>query len=152
MDPGFYADPDPDYKNPDPFVFCFNKLMESKWCSLIRFWRNLTKKDSVQRTKYDIQIFFTYTYSFWAFFSWIWIRIFQYRIQIFGRSRSGRRKKKSDLNPDKRTRIRNTGLINCSKKWGEGCDWWHDILPPGRGSSDSSSTGLIPAPNHPHIN
>ena len=30
MDPGFFADPDPDFKNPDPSVFCFNLLMKYK--------------------------------------------------------------------------------------------------------------------------
>ena len=29
MDPSFFADPDPDIKNPDPSGFCFNKLMGS---------------------------------------------------------------------------------------------------------------------------
>ena len=42
LDPGFFADPDPDFKNldPDPSVFCFNlqkQIMGSKLCSLIRF-------------------------------------------------------------------------------------------------------------------
>ena len=31
MDLGFFADPDPEFKNPDPdlSIFCFNKLMGS---------------------------------------------------------------------------------------------------------------------------
>ena len=33
MDPGFFADPDPDFKNPDPDP-SINKPMGSKWC----FW------------------------------------------------------------------------------------------------------------------
>ena len=34
MDPSFFADPDPDIKNPDPDPsnFCFIKLMGFKWC------------------------------------------------------------------------------------------------------------------------
>ena len=50
------------------------------------FWRNLTKKESVESAKYDIQIFlnFTGTYSFCAIFSWIRILIFSARIRIFG--------------------------------------------------------------------
>ena len=48
-EPGFFADPDLDFKNPDPSVFCFslgffNKLNGCKRCSLIRFWRKLTKR------------------------------------------------------------------------------------------------------------
>ena len=45
------------------------------------FWRNLTKKESVESAKYDIQIFlnFTGTYSFWAIFSWIRILFFSAR-------------------------------------------------------------------------
>ena len=52
MDPSFFADLDPDFKNPDldPSVFCFKKLMGSKLCSL----RNMTKNDSVESAKYDI--------------------------------------------------------------------------------------------------
>ena len=50
------------------------------------FWRNLTKKESVESAKYDIQIFFNFngTYSFWAIFSWIRILFFLARIRIFG--------------------------------------------------------------------
>ena len=57
MDPSFFADPDPDFKNldPDSSVFWFNKLMGSKGCSLIRFWRNLLKKDSVESVKYSFK-------------------------------------------------------------------------------------------------
>ena len=54
--------------DPDPSGFCFNKLMGSKWGFLIRFWRNLTKKDSVVSAKYDIYIFFTWTYIFLGVF------------------------------------------------------------------------------------
>ena len=79
---------DPDFKSPDPdpSVFCFYKLMGSKWCSLIRFWRNLTKEDSFESANYDIILFLLVITSFWSFFSWIWIR-------IFGRSGFGLRKK-----------------------------------------------------------
>ena len=57
MDPVFFADPpDPDFKNPhpDPSVFYFNishNLMGSKLCSLIRFWKILTKKERVESDK-----------------------------------------------------------------------------------------------------
>ena len=77
----FSADPDLDLNHPDPSDICFNKLMWSncKWYSLIRFWRNLTKKDSVESAKYhyDKQFFFICTriYIFLAFFPWIRIRI-----------------------------------------------------------------------------
>ena len=76
MDPAFFVDPD--FKNLDPPIFCFNKLMGSKLCSLIRFLfcMNLTKKDSVESANYC-------TYSFWTFFSWILIRIFSGRVRIF---------------------------------------------------------------------
>ena len=56
MDPGFFAEPDPDFKNPDPDP-SVNKLMGYKRCSLIRFWRKLTKKDSVESAKYDIFLY-----------------------------------------------------------------------------------------------
>ena len=66
MDPGFFTSPDPDFKNPDldPSI---NKLM----MFLLRFWRNLTKKDSVGSAKYEIPILFFCTYRFERFFPWI---------------------------------------------------------------------------------
>ena len=42
-----------------PYLRFFNKLMRSKLCSLIRFWRNLTKKDSVDGVKYNLKFCFT---------------------------------------------------------------------------------------------
>ena len=37
MDGFFFADPDPDFKNLDRSVLCFNLLMGCKLCSLDRF-------------------------------------------------------------------------------------------------------------------
>ena len=42
--------------------------------SLFRFWRNLTKKESVVSAKYEERKKFTSTYSIREFFSWIRIR------------------------------------------------------------------------------
>ena len=80
--------------------------MGSKLCPFIRFWRNLTKKDSVETLrKLKMIIFFTCTDSFWAFFSWI--RIGSGFLADPPDPDSG---KKSDPDPDtdKRTRIRIT--------------------------------------------
>ena len=55
---------------------------------LIMFWRNLTKKDSGESAKYEIQ-FFLLLLQFMTFFSRIRIRIFPDRIRNFGRSGSG---------------------------------------------------------------
>ena len=65
---------------------------------LIRFWRSLTKKDSVKTLrvldiKYRYNICFYFYPSLRTFFSWIRIRIFPDQIRIFGRSGSGLRKK-----------------------------------------------------------
>ena len=50
----------------------FNKLKGSKRCSLIRFFRNLTKKDSVETWECKICLIekfaFNWTHSFWVFF------------------------------------------------------------------------------------
>ena len=69
--------------------------------ALIRFWRSLTKKDSVKSARYEIEHFFYFNSSFSTFFS---------QIRIFGRSGTGLRKKslirirtqkkKSDPDPD----------------------------------------------------
>ena len=81
MDPNFFADSDPDFKNkdPDPSVFCFNKLMGSKGCSLIRFWKNLTKKDTLDSVNMIYKYFLLVCEQFFGFFfsSWIRIRIFR---------------------------------------------------------------------------
>ena len=69
----------------------FNKLKGPKWCSLIRFWRNLTKKDSA---KYLCYTFF-YLYlpvKFLAVFYGSRIRDFRIGSEFCGRS--GLRKKK----------------------------------------------------------
>ena len=63
MDPGFFANSDPDVQNPDSDL-SINKPMGSKMMFLNRLWRNLTKNDSVESAKYKIQIFSTCTYSF----------------------------------------------------------------------------------------
>ena len=84
---------------------------------LTRFWRSLTKKDSVESAKYEINKFSTCTYSFKllrTFFSWTWIRSGFFRIGSgflrigygFLRIGSGLRKKSWIR---KKTRIRNTG-------------------------------------------
>ena len=72
----FFADPDPYFKTPDLDLsgFCFNKLMGTKLCYLVRFWRNLTKKYSLESAKYDIQFFYLYLHWLGVFCSWI--RIF----------------------------------------------------------------------------
>ena len=51
MDLGFFADPDPGFKSPDPDP-SIKKLMV-----LTRFWRSLTKMDRVESAKYEIQFF-----------------------------------------------------------------------------------------------
>ena len=60
--------------------------------SLFRFWRNLTKKESVVSAKYEERTKFTSSYS---------IR------EFFHGSGSGLGEKKSDPDLDRRTRIRN---------------------------------------------
>ena len=74
---------------------------------LIRFWRSLTKKDSVESAKYEMQIFFFLYFSFWTDFSRI--RIFPDRIQSFGRWIRTQEKKLIWIR--KKTRMRNTALI-----------------------------------------
>ena len=74
---------------------------------LIRFWRSLTKKDSVESAKYEMQIFFFLYFSFWTDFSRI--RIFPDRIQSFGRWIRTQEKKLIWIR--KKTRIRNTALL-----------------------------------------
>ena len=54
---------------------------------LVRFWRNLTKKDSVESATYDINNFSTCTYIFWTFF--FLDPDFPDRNRIFLRSGSG---------------------------------------------------------------
>ena len=50
MDPGFFADPDPGFKSPDPSI---NKLLAGiLMMVLIRFWRSLAKKDSVKSARF----------------------------------------------------------------------------------------------------
>ena len=78
---GFFADPDFKNLDPDPSGFCFNKLMGSKWCSLIRFWRNLTKKWYEKISLYLL---------FGRFF--IRIQIYWIGSGFSGQSGSGRRK------------------------------------------------------------
>ena len=70
MDPNFFADSDPDFKNkdPDPSVFCFNKLMGSKGCSLIRFWKNLTKKDTLDSVNMIYKYFLLVCEQFFGVF------------------------------------------------------------------------------------
>ena len=70
MDPDVFADSDPDFKNkdPDPSVFCFNKLMGSKGCSLIRFWKNLTKKDTLDSVNMIYKYFLLECEQFLGFF------------------------------------------------------------------------------------
>ena len=74
---------------------------------LIRFWRSLTKKDSVESAKYEMQIFFFLYFSFWTDFSRI--RIFPDRIQSFGRWIRTQEKKLIWVR--KKTRMQNTALI-----------------------------------------
>ena len=57
---------------------------------LTRFWRNLTKKDSVERLNMKKTNFLLVLTVLGHFFSWIRIRIFPERIRIFGRSGSGK--------------------------------------------------------------
>ena len=57
---------------------------------LTRFWRNLTKKDSVERLNMKKTNFLLVLTVLGRFFSWIRIRIFPDRIRIFGRSGSGK--------------------------------------------------------------
>ena len=66
MDPGFFADPEPDFKNPEPAI---NKLIGSKWCFWLGFGGTWPKKDSVESAKFEINKFSTCT----------WIRIFRIR-------------------------------------------------------------------------
>ena len=73
---------------------------------LIRFWSNLTKKDSVESAKYEINKFILVLTVLGRFFSWIRIRICPDRIRIFGRS--GLRKE-FDPDPGKKTWIRSAG-------------------------------------------
>ena len=66
MDPGFFADTDPDFKTRIRPFFAFNifnNLMRStsKWCSLISFWRILTEKRKVLSV---IKHIFSCTYGF----------------------------------------------------------------------------------------
>ena len=74
---------------------------------LIRFWRNLTKKDSVESATVNMKEInkknSTCSNSFWTVFFMV-----PDRIRIFGRS--GLRKKKFDPDPEKKVRIRNTGV------------------------------------------
>ena len=56
---------------------------------LIQFWRNLTKKDSVESAKYEIKKCIL-VLTVLGRFLWIRIRIFPDRIRIFGRSGSGK--------------------------------------------------------------
>ena len=63
--------------------------MRSKWCFFIRFWMNLSKKDSVVSAKYEINKFSICTYRF-TVGRFLWIRI-----RNFGWSGSGLRKKSS---------------------------------------------------------
>ena len=114
IDPGFFANPDPDFKNPDPSI---KKLMGSKWCFWLGFWglRSLTKKERVESAKNEFFIYCTCTllYSFWTFFSWI--RIFRDRIRIFGWSGSGLRNKSSNrIRGKKNLDSKHCILIDCN--------------------------------------
>ena len=53
MDPGFFANPDPGFKSPDPSI---NKLMG--WDLNDGFDKVLTKKDSVKSARYELKHFF----------------------------------------------------------------------------------------------
>ena len=70
MDPGFFADPDPGFKSPDPSIYKFKVLEEpDKERQCLR----------VLDMKYNI--FFYFYPSFRMFFSRIRIRIFPDRIR-----------------------------------------------------------------------
>ena len=62
MDPGFFDEPDPDFKNPDPSVVCYDVL----WLGFGGLW---PKKDPslLESAKYDICL--TFRYSFFRFFT-----------------------------------------------------------------------------------
>ena len=62
MDPGFFDEPDPDFKNPDPSVVCYDVL----WLGFGGLW---PKKDPslLESAKYDISL--TFRYSFFRFFT-----------------------------------------------------------------------------------
>ena len=72
----------------------------------IRFWRNLTKKDSFENLRVLIikKLFVDLCLQFVGFFSWI-----RNHPDVLADLDSG---KKSDPDPDKKTRIRNTALTN----------------------------------------
>ena len=127
MDPGFFADPDLDFKNPDldPYI---NKLMGSKW----RFWLGFGwtwPKRTVLRVLKKIYLFF----SFLTFLSCIRIRIFRIRS---GFSVSGSRflagfRKKVRSGSGKKVLIRNTAFnIQSPTRFGAGVStlissvWW----------------------------
>ena len=76
---------------------------------LIRFWRSLTKKDSVESAKYEMQIFSFCTSVFGQGVFFSRIRIFPDRIQSFGRWIRTQEKKLIWIR--KKTRMRNTALI-----------------------------------------
>ena len=86
MDPGFFADPDPGFWSPDPSIY--------KAYVILRFWRSLTKQyGTVLRVldmKYTSNIYFSFYPSF--------------------RNPDPDSEKKSDPDPRKKTRIRNTAV------------------------------------------
>ena len=80
-----------------------NKLNGSKWCSLIRFWG--TWKKELLRVLNMIEVFCFVLTVFWAFFHGSGFSGSDPDFLAYPDPDSG---KKSDPDPDKRTRIRNT--------------------------------------------